>query len=334
MDDTEIQETVEAILGKGAKVVDCEKKSSIKEEEILLINGLPVTLEGRDGMAIKQALMTGQVPPCDLLNTILIKAGILRAPVQLETSLSVKTSTITKEEVTVSKGGKVVDERHRETKEDNYYTSATSEIWEPVDILPTTQLPQQCILSNLNSSTSNSDSSIPPKQTRPSNTPLNGTSRNNIYRSDTESSCYDKRKYNSVCTSESSTSSYENDSNDENCGNSPILLKNNHQKNNGYLNSVISRDSGHDLSNSVSAISNTTTTRDPIGFGNTFTPTSVSSLSSLDETDFVTNLSNRFKTCDVKSNSLSVSPPQQTILVSFLKVGNKFHCAHLVYKSF
>ncbi|XP_018331887.1 ras-GEF domain-containing family member 1B isoform X2 [Agrilus planipennis] len=135
MDDPEIQETVEQILGKRAKVVDCEKKSSIKEEEVLLINGIPVTLEGRDGRAIKQALITGQVPPCDLLNTLLIKTGILKAPVKLDTSLSIKSTTVTKEEVTVSRDGKIVDERSRETKEHNFYTSAISEIYEPVGIV-------------------------------------------------------------------------------------------------------------------------------------------------------------------------------------------------------
>lgn len=140
MDDPEIQETVEQILGKRVKVVDCEKKSSIKEEEVLLINGVPVALEGKDGMAIKQALITGQVPPCDLLNTLLIKTGILRAPVKLDTSLSVKSTTVTKEEVTVSRDGKVVDERSRETKEHNYYTSATTEVYEPVRIIPTAEL--------------------------------------------------------------------------------------------------------------------------------------------------------------------------------------------------
>ncbi|KAJ8966673.1 hypothetical protein NQ314_003377, partial [Rhamnusium bicolor] len=140
MDDPEIQETVESILGKGAKVVDCEKKSSIKEEEVLFINGIPVTLEGRDGMAIKQALITGQVPPCDLLNTLLIKTGILKAPVKLDTSLSVKSTTVTKEEVTVSRAGKVVDERSRETKEQNFYSSAISEVFEPIKIIPTTEL--------------------------------------------------------------------------------------------------------------------------------------------------------------------------------------------------
>lgn len=58
-----------------------------------------------------------------------------RAPVRLETSLSVKSSIVTKEEVTVAREGKVVDERSRETKENNYYTSSTSELWEPVGIV-------------------------------------------------------------------------------------------------------------------------------------------------------------------------------------------------------
>ncbi|CAL7933956.1 unnamed protein product [Xylocopa violacea] len=135
MDDHEIQSTVESILGPGVKVVDCEKKSTMREEEVLLINGVPIPLEGPDGVAIREAMITGQVPPCNLLNQILVKAGILRAPVRLETSLSVKSSIVTKEEVTVARGGKVVDERSRETKENNYYASSTSEIWEPVGIV-------------------------------------------------------------------------------------------------------------------------------------------------------------------------------------------------------
>lgn len=133
--DDEIQETVESILGKGVKVVDCEKKSCVREEEVLLVNGCPITLEGEDGAAIREALLHGTVPHCDLLNQILIRAGILRAPVRLETSLSVKSSVVTREEVTVARGGQVVDERSRETKEDNYYTSHTSEVWEPVTVI-------------------------------------------------------------------------------------------------------------------------------------------------------------------------------------------------------
>lgn len=135
MMDDEIQETVESILGKGVVVVDCEKKSSVKEEEVLLVNGCPVSLDGDDGAAIKRALLRGDVPDCDLLNQILVRAGILRAPVHLETNLSVKSTVVTREEVTVARAGRVVDERSCETKEDNYYTSATSEVWEPVTVV-------------------------------------------------------------------------------------------------------------------------------------------------------------------------------------------------------
>lgn len=172
MDDTEIQETVESILGKGVKVVDCEKKSCVKEEEVLLVNGCPIKLEGEDGAAIREALLHGTVPHCDLLNQILVRAGILRAPVRLETSLSVKSSVVTREEVSVSRGGQVVDERSRETKEDNFYTSTTSEVWEPVGVIPnpnsrtkidsstsTSGFPQDYSSSSASSSRPNSDAS-------------------------------------------------------------------------------------------------------------------------------------------------------------------------------
>lgn len=130
--DEEILKTVEAVLGKGVEIVDCQKTKSVHEEEILLINGQPVKLEGKDAAAIKKALMTGQIPPCDLLNSILFQAGILRQPVRLETSLSVKTSLTTTEEIRVAKNGLILDERSLETKEDNYYTSSCSEVWEPI----------------------------------------------------------------------------------------------------------------------------------------------------------------------------------------------------------
>lgn len=146
--DQEIQETVEAILGKDVKVIDCEKKSSIKEEEVLLVNGCPVTLDGDDGAAIKDALLRGNIPNCHSLNQILVRVGILKAPVKLETNLSVKSNVVTREEVTVAKGGQVVDERSRETKEDNFYTSNTSEIWEPVGIV--TSDTSEFVTRNLN----------------------------------------------------------------------------------------------------------------------------------------------------------------------------------------
>lgn len=132
MMDEEILKTVEAVLGKDVEIVDCQKTKSIQEEEVLLINGQPVKLEGKDAAAIKKALMTGQIPPCDLLNQILFRAGILRQPVRMETSLSVKSSLTTTEEIHVSRNGLILDERSLETKEDNFYTSSCSEVWEPI----------------------------------------------------------------------------------------------------------------------------------------------------------------------------------------------------------
>ncbi|KAF4524006.1 hypothetical protein B566_EDAN006300, partial [Ephemera danica] len=64
MEDDEIQETVESILGKGARVVDCEKRSCVREEEILLVNGCPVSLDGETGNAIRAALLQGTDSIC------------------------------------------------------------------------------------------------------------------------------------------------------------------------------------------------------------------------------------------------------------------------------
>lgn len=136
MDDEEILKTVESMLGKNVEIVDCEKTSSIREEEVLLINGIPIQLDENDSIAIKKALITGEVPPCDLLNQLLFRAGIMRQPVHLETSLSVKSSIVTTEEVTIARDGQILDERSTETKEDNFYTSSSSEIWDPIKIVP------------------------------------------------------------------------------------------------------------------------------------------------------------------------------------------------------
>ncbi|XP_055588829.1 ras-GEF domain-containing family member 1B-A-like isoform X2 [Uranotaenia lowii] len=133
--DDEILKTVESMLGTNIQVVDCEKTQTIQEEEVLLINGVPVTLEGSDGNAIKKALIAGEIPSCEMLNQLLFRAGVLRQPVQLETSLSVKTSTVTTEDITIARNGRILDERSCETKENNYYTSTSSEIWEPVSRL-------------------------------------------------------------------------------------------------------------------------------------------------------------------------------------------------------
>lgn len=151
--DEDILKTVESMLGKNVEIVDCEKVSSVREEEILLINGIPIQLEGADGLAIKTALLTGEVPPCDLLNQLLFRAGIMRQPVQLETSLSVRTTLVTTEEVTVARDGRIIDERSTETKEDSYYTSSTAEVWEPVKIVATADVQQQNVNERVSSPT-------------------------------------------------------------------------------------------------------------------------------------------------------------------------------------
>lgn len=260
MDDPEIQETVESILGKGVKVVDCEKKSSIKEEEVLFINGIPVALEGRDGLAIKQALMTGQIPPCDLLNTLLIKTGILKAPVKLDTSLSVKSTTVTKEEVTVSRDGKVVDERSCETKEQNFYTSDTTEIYEPIKIIPTAELLNGKYTTNGSSKGSGVDA----------NSHKYSPDLNGGYETGSDG------KFGSC----SSASSYESD-----CLGG---YHNHHPKTTAYC---LSKDSGH--------LTNSTTSNNKVDFT---TQSSIDSLSSLDETDFKHDLSDKFRKCAVNGN--------------------------------
>lgn len=132
MMDEEILKSVQAVLGKDIEIVDCQQTKTVQEEEILFINGKRVKLEGSDVATIKKAMLTGEIPPGDLLNQLLIQAGILRKPVQLETSLSVKSTLTTTEEVRVARNGKLLNEHLCQTKEDNYYSSVCNEVWEPI----------------------------------------------------------------------------------------------------------------------------------------------------------------------------------------------------------
>lgn len=130
LDDVEIQEKVESLVGKGTRVVDCEKSTSFQTEEVLLVNGFPVPLVGEQGARIKAALLSGQVPPGDLLNEILMKAGILKNPVELEATCNVKTTTKTTEVMTLRDGsGTLLDERMKEVEEDNEFQSTSKEVW-------------------------------------------------------------------------------------------------------------------------------------------------------------------------------------------------------------
>ena len=132
MDDVELRETVESILGKGIRMLDVEKKTTYKSEEVLLINGVAVPLVGADGDVIRQALLSGQVPPSDVLNSLLISAGIWRHPVRLQTELTVKQTTLNRDAITVSRNGHVVDERLKETKEEDLLHKTSTEVWRAV----------------------------------------------------------------------------------------------------------------------------------------------------------------------------------------------------------
>ena len=132
MDDVELRETVESILGQGIRMLDVEKKTTYKSEEVLLINGVAVPLVGADGDVIRQALLSGQVPPSDVLNSLLISAGIWRHPVRLQTELTVKQTTLNRDAITVSRNGRVVDERLKETKEEDLLRKTSTEVWRAV----------------------------------------------------------------------------------------------------------------------------------------------------------------------------------------------------------
>lgn len=132
MDDVELRETVESILGQGIRLLDVEKKTSFKSEEVLLINGTAVPLVGAEGDVIRQALLNGQVPPSDVLNSLLIAAGIWRHPVRLQTELTVKQTTLNRDTISVSRQGRVVDERLKETKEEDLLRKSSTEVWRAV----------------------------------------------------------------------------------------------------------------------------------------------------------------------------------------------------------
>ncbi|ALC41071.1 CG4853 [Drosophila busckii] len=133
--DENILNAVESLFGKDVKIVDCETSSSVQQEEVLLINGVPVKLDGMpedDASAIKSALLDGQMPAVEHLNQLLFRAGLAQQPIEVETSLTVKSSLTTTEEVLVSRNGHVLDERTVETKEHFNHHSHQKEIWQPL----------------------------------------------------------------------------------------------------------------------------------------------------------------------------------------------------------
>ncbi|KAH8266243.1 hypothetical protein KR038_000246 [Drosophila bunnanda] len=142
--DEDILNAVESMFGKDVKIVDCETSTSLQQEEVLLVNGVPVKLDGLpadDASAIKAALLEGQMPSVEHLNQLLFRAGLAQQPIEVETSLTVKSSLTTTEEVLVSRNGQILDERTVETKENFNHQSHQKEIWHPI------RQPQQSALA-------------------------------------------------------------------------------------------------------------------------------------------------------------------------------------------
>ncbi|XP_021957045.1 uncharacterized protein LOC110853115 isoform X2 [Folsomia candida] len=131
MNDSEIQDRVSSLAGPNARILDCEKKSSLITEEVLLLNGVPVRLVGEAGERIKAALKAGQPPPPEILSEILIRSGIQTVPVQVETVTTVKSNTKTSEISSLTDShGILVDEKMKEFEEDDEFESTNVEIWE------------------------------------------------------------------------------------------------------------------------------------------------------------------------------------------------------------
>lgn len=123
---------VHDMLGPNQQVLSVEKSVCVREEEVLLVNGTPITLEGDEGRAIKDCLLKGAIPNQDLINHLLMKAGLLMRPVKVSTELNVKSATTRSENVFLHKNGEILDEHCREKKDFTEYSSQVEEDWLPI----------------------------------------------------------------------------------------------------------------------------------------------------------------------------------------------------------
>jgi len=119
------------MLGPDQEIVSVEKNVCVREEEVLLVNGTPITLEGEEGKAIKDCLLKGSIPNQDLINHLLLKAGLLRQPVKVQTELNVKSSNTQAENIFLHKNGQILDENCSQRTEVKEYTSRAEEAWQP-----------------------------------------------------------------------------------------------------------------------------------------------------------------------------------------------------------
>ena len=70
----------------------------------------------------------------DLINHLLIKAGLLLKPMKVSTELNVKSSTTRSENVFLHKNGEILDEQCRQRSEIQEYRSEVEEDWQPIEL--------------------------------------------------------------------------------------------------------------------------------------------------------------------------------------------------------
>ena len=133
MDDVEIRERCESLLGATCRVLDVEKTTSSSSEETLLINGNVVPLLGDAGDVIRTALLNGVAPPADVLAQLLIGAGVWTAPLAVHTTLTSNKTTLNRDTVVVTRRGVVVDEKVTETRHVDRVHKTSTEVWTPAE---------------------------------------------------------------------------------------------------------------------------------------------------------------------------------------------------------
>lgn len=171
MDSKNVQDTIENMLGKNMNIIDCETTTVVSQEELLFINGTPVKLNESDNETLNNVLVTGELPGCNVLNDILIRAGLLQRNFNIETSLTVKSTVVLKEDIQITDNG-YVHNTSNQSQENNFYSSYCSEVWipneyncekssNPLSSLLSNNKEHEDIIPKLSCSSSTSDVSLP-----------------------------------------------------------------------------------------------------------------------------------------------------------------------------
>jgi len=135
---SKVEEAVHELLGPDQKIVGVEKKVIVREEEVIMVNGTPIALEGQEGEAIKECLLRGAIPNQDLLNHLLYKAGLIVAPntsKPVKTEMNLTTALTTRESAFLHQNGTVLDHRVHQAKDvSRSSTSRQDDIWHPAPL--------------------------------------------------------------------------------------------------------------------------------------------------------------------------------------------------------